>query len=288
MSKHNDVVAIHKDRSTLVRPKFGPGMLLQHEDLDQMTAYTQELSRLMFRSLFGCGVITKCGKVYVTVGTGLALDCSGDPVYVPKDQPIVFDDQCDPNLTGTLWVVLCGTVTCCAPRTSLCASDEDEAPAVCTRERDGFEIRVVRQRPKCVCGCKDPEERDNSIDLLIDTECKCVNPNLECYKDHYDGKCGCSCDDCSDCGCKCVLLARLDNSGNNEHPNWSADHSVRRFIRPVLMRDPQVESEEIARQQAQATSTYAARAETKVAGSPSHAKKMAGKSPVHTKTSTTA
>jgi hypothetical protein len=140
MNKHNGTVVIHKERSTLVRPKFGPGMLLQHEDLDQMTAYTQELSRLMFRSLFGCGVIcglvvnpdAKCGKVYVTVGAGLALDCSGDPVYVPKDQPIVLDDQCDPNLTGPLWVVLCGTVTCCAPRTSLCASDEDEAPAVCT------------------------------------------------------------------------------------------------------------------------------------------------------------
>jgi hypothetical protein len=106
-------------------------------------------------------------------------------------------------------------------------------------------------RPKCVCGCKDPEERDESIDLLIDTECKCVNPNLECYKDHYDGKCGCKCDDCSDCGCKCILLARLERSGNEGNLKWTADHSVRRFIRPVLMRDPQVEIEEEARRHAE-------------------------------------
>ena len=48
-----------KGTSTLVRPKFGPGMLLQADDLDSLTTYTRELNRLMFRSLFGCGVV--CG-----------------------------------------------------------------------------------------------------------------------------------------------------------------------------------------------------------------------------------
>ena len=39
--------------STLVRTKFGPGMLLQHEDLEQLNSYTRDLSRLMFRSFLG-------------------------------------------------------------------------------------------------------------------------------------------------------------------------------------------------------------------------------------------
>lgn len=256
MNKQNMTVASHKEKSTLVRPKFGPGMLLQHEDLDLMSTYTEELSRLMFRSLFGCGVIcglvvktkSNCGKIDVIVEAGVGLDCSGYPIYVPKEQKFTLDDKCDPNPQTPLWVVLCGTVSCCAPRTPLCASDDDGATAVCTRERAGFEIKVVSGRPKCVCGRKDPEDRDGEIDLLIDTECKCVNPKLECYEDHYNGKCGCNCDECSDCKGQCILLARLDKSENTDSNDegaseWDVDHSVRRFIRPVLMRDPQVEIE---------------------------------------------
>jgi len=256
MNKQNVTVASHKEKSTLVRPKFGPGMLLQHEDLDLMSTYTQKLSRLMFRSLFGCGVICgltietkrECEKDHVIVHPGVGLDCSGYPIQVPKAQRLTLGDQVSADNKVPLWVVLCGTVTCCAPRTSLCASDDDEAPAVCTRERDGFEIKVVTERPKCVCGCKDPEDREGEIDLLIDTECKCVNPKLECYEDHYNGKCGCNCDECSDCNGQCILLARLDKSENMASKDggaseWDADHSVRRFIRPVLMRDPQVEIE---------------------------------------------
>jgi hypothetical protein len=36
------------------------------------------------------------------------------------------------------------------------------------------------------------------------------------------------------------VLARLDRDKDGR---WIADHRVRRFIRPVLMRDPQVEIE---------------------------------------------
>src|SRR5262245_17146872 len=166
MSKANNILAYKKETSTLVRAKFGPGMLLHHEDLEQLTSYTRELSRLLFRSFFGCGVICglvvkvdeNCGKVYVTVGAGVALDCAGDPIYVPKDQRFAIDENCDPNIASPLWVVLCSTVKCCAPRTAICSSDEDDAPSVCTRERDGYEIRIVRERPGCVCGCPEPEE----------------------------------------------------------------------------------------------------------------------------------
>jgi hypothetical protein len=255
MNTNNQPLAMAKGTSTLARAKFGPGMLLQHDDLEQLTVYTRELNRLMFHSLFGCGVVcglvvgveVKCGKVYVTVGSGLALDCQGDPVYVPKPQSIVLDEDCKPDIPSRLWVMLCGTEKCCAPRTSMCASDEDEANSVCTRERDGFEIRIVRTRPQCTCGCPEPVPQDQT-QALVDDKCKCVNPEDKCYVDHYAGKCGCNCEDCASCDCDCVLLARLDRSGDDpNYPVWTADHRVRRFVRPVLMRDPQVWIEEEAR-----------------------------------------
>jgi hypothetical protein len=251
MNGTNVTVNSIKGTSTLIRPKFSPGMLLQHEDLDRMTAYTRELSRLMFRSLFGCGVICglvvkteppKCGKIYLTIGAGVALECSGDPVYVPKDQRFVLDEQCD-SKTPYLWVILCGIVKYCAPRTSMCASDEDEAPSVYTQERDWFEIRVVSERPQCICGCPEPSKHSESEESRQMQEAQlkgkekfdCVDCANPCHEHHYDGKCGCHCNDC--CDCRCILLARLDKTGEDENPTWTVDHSVRRFIRPVLMRD---------------------------------------------------
>lgn len=276
MSGTNVTVTSHKGLSMLVRPKFGPGMLLHHDDLEQLSSYTRDLNRLMFRSLFGCGVIcglvvevnTKCGKVCVTIGAGLGLNCAGDPIHLPKAVSIAIDEQCDPKFPGELWVVLCSTVKCCAPRTAICASDEDESPAVCTRERDGFEIRVVSARPECACGCPEPLDgkamvyqesargsasnwSDSSVPVgedAADDRCKCADSRIKCYEEHYAGKCGChGGDGCSDCGgCECMLLARLNNAGNLDNPDksdWRVDHSVRRFTRPVLMRDPQVELE---------------------------------------------
>jgi hypothetical protein len=250
MNKTNDIVAHTEDTSKLVRARFCAGMLLQHEDLEALNAYTRDLSRLMFRSLFGCGVVCglvvkpkppECKKVPVTVGAGLAIDCSGDPVYVPQEQCLAFDES--ESIDGPLWVVLCGTTKNCAPRTALCASDDDEATPVCTRERDKFEIAVVtgKKPPNCACGCPSPPDGAP----LVETDCKCVKPyqpaevGKNCYDSHYDGTCGGACDEGADCGCKCILLARLDKTA----AGWTANHQVRRFIRPVLMRDPQVESE---------------------------------------------
>ena len=267
MSKANGTLASKKDISTLVRATFEPGMLLQHEDLDQLNAYTRGLSRLLFRSFFGCGVVCglvvsteqdSCGKIYVSVGAGLALGCNGDPIYVPKDQRLPIDERCDQDIDGPLWIVLCGSVRCCGPRTSICSPDDEEPKPVCTRERDCFEIKIVKVEPKCICGCpgqaaggnREPVNEDSSPDpsslLLRSTntsrDCKCADPNDPCYKDHYDGKCGCKCDDdCSCCDCDCVLVAEMTK---NVDGTWTVDHGVRRFIRPVLMRDPQIELEE--------------------------------------------
>lgn len=226
--------------STLVRPRFGPGMLLQHEDLDQLSSYTRELNRLMFRSLFGCGVvcglkveiIEDCGQASIIVYAGLALNCSGDPIYVPKDVTVVIDENCDKEFEGKRWVLLCPLVKPCAPRTSMCACDEDEVSSTCTRDRDGYEIRVVTDEPKCSCRCE-PEDSEH------DSDCWCVDPELECYAKHYAGECDCECGDCSGGGCDCVLLAVLDGP-KGQLRDWTVDHRVRRFVRPVLMRDPVV------------------------------------------------
>jgi hypothetical protein len=83
-------------------------------------------------------------------------------------------------------------------------------------------------------------------------QCWCVNPEHPCYADHYAGKCGCDCEDCANCDCDCVLLARLDlSTRENGEQGWSVDHRVRRFIRPMLMRDPQVQLENESRRNQQ-------------------------------------
>jgi hypothetical protein len=226
-------------------------MLLQHEDLEQLNTYTRDLSRLLFQSFFGCGVvcglqvsgIADCGHLIVTVQKGLALACSGDPVYVPEKTIAKTDkEKFDPTKNTQVWVALCPTKKCCAPRTTTCCSDDDEATSDCTREKDGFEIRIYKARPDCACGCPPPQDTNQSGAAPPpypqgENLCQCADPKDPCYKDHYAGTCGCTCGECSGCDCKCILLAflKVDAAGK-----WKADHTVRRFIRPVLMRDPQV------------------------------------------------
>ena len=272
----NSTIPPVKGTSNLARPRFAPGMLLQHEDLELMTDYARDLHRLMFRSLFGCGVVCGlvvgwkryCGQDILTIGAGLGLDCGGDPIYVPSEQSVVIDVNCATNPSAKLWVVLCATTKCCAPRPSMCPGDDDEMVSACTRERLGFEIRVLTAAPKCACSCiidKDDKKDDKKKETLEEapagftedavivtpgaattpataSPCACVDPTNPCYADHYNGICGCNCDDCAEGGCcDCILLARVDKGTKLVEGvlPWYPDHSVRRFIRPVLMRDPQ-------------------------------------------------
>lgn len=261
MNNTNEPVGTAKGLSTLQRARFGPGMLLQHDDLEQLNTYTRDLSRLLFQSFFGCGVICglvveavpECDKLKVTVHPGVALSCAGDPVYVPGPKDIWTKESFEISTAVELWVVLCGTTKCCAPRTATCSSDDDEATSDCTREKDGFEIRLMLNRPGCACAC--PERDDSGTHGTPGTpgtpvpprpgddkepDCKCAT-DLTCHQNHYAGICGCTCGECSGCDCKCILLARLEPDGAGKP--WRTDHSVRRFIRPVLMRDPKVEDE---------------------------------------------
>ena len=244
-----------KGASKLERPKFGPGMLLQADDLDSLTTYTRDLNRLLLRSLFGCGVVCglvvtrdedKCHNLKITVGAGVALGCSGDPIYVPKDQTIGVGDCDGDDLPTPLWVLLCATSKCCAPRTVSCGCDDDTPSSMTTRVRDCYELRVVSKLPKCVC-CEpaDPKKEDKNDAAVGNAKvrgpiakCPCGATD-GCYTSHYAGQCAC-CDDCSEgsCDCNCVVLAKLtENDGV-----WAVDHCVRRFVRPIFMRDPQCQS----------------------------------------------
>lgn len=250
MATKNLPLATVAGSGTLMLPQFAPGMLLQSDDLTALGAYSRDLSRLMFRTLFGCGVMCGlvvhvkfiCEKIVITIDPGVAIDCCGDPIQVTTTQTITIDPQCDPQFPQSLCVVLCAKNKCCAPRPAMCASDDGDSAAVCTREKYGFEIRVLADCPKCACGCLDPDEAK-----LLDCDCKCVNPDLKCYRDHYQGVCGCGCCGDSDCACdcECVVLARLNRSDQPVDPAqpWSADHRARRFVRPVLIEDPQVRAE---------------------------------------------
>src|SRR4029079_13682919 len=58
-----------------------------------------------------------------------------------------------------------------------------------------------------------------------------------CYEDHYDGKCGCYAGEGCDCSCGVILLAQVTRPPEAGTTS-GVEHILRRFIRPVLMRDP--------------------------------------------------
>jgi len=173
------------------------------------------------------------------VKDGVALACNGDPIHVPKPERVTIDTECDPEFPTRLWITLCATRKCCSPRPATCSSDDEEPSTVCTREYYAYEIRVLAEAPECACIC----DVDCS-DLKDPNDCKCVNPDIECYRKHYAGECGCECGECDgECDCHCIVLARLDNEGDAEDADWVVTHRVRRFVRPVLMEDPKVREE---------------------------------------------
>jgi hypothetical protein len=239
MTAKSQLVGHAKDTCGLMRPRFGPGQLLRDDDLRQGVDYTRDLSRLLFRSFFGCGVVCglevkatfACDVLTVEIAEGLALDCKGDPVHVCAKKTIVVDPRCTSvALNPPLWVVLRGTEKCCAPRQAAsCDAGDGDSTTQCTREVDGFEMRVVTELSGCECGCPDGTNQWHK------DACQCADPVAKCYQAHYEGKCGCSCGDCSDCDCDWILLARLDLDKNKV---WTAYFDCRRFIRPVLIADP--------------------------------------------------
>lgn len=259
---------------SLVRPRYSPGLMLQDDDLTAAVTYTRELNRLLFRSLLGCGVICglkvtcedKCGKLTIAIAAGLAIDCCGDPVALAGTQTFVLDPSCKP-LPDSMCIVLRGHERSCLPRSSACPSGDDNG-CTTTRINEGWELRILTDCPECGCGCapaavpapapapaptmaraSKAAAKKTSTTASTNTaantggataaapvDCHCIDltdPVAQaCYQDHYDAKCSC----CTDC--EWITLARVYQTtlsdGTVKH--W-IDHSVRRLIRPVLMRD---------------------------------------------------
>jgi hypothetical protein len=216
--------------SDLVRPRFAPGLVLEDVDLTAGVDYVRTLTRLLFRSLIGCGVVcglkvtVKAGdELAVTVDPGLALDGRGDPIQLVKPITVTLPPTDNVlaarNGAGTpperpqLWVVLCGGEQNYARRELVCEADDLDGAAEPTRIRGTAQVAVLFERPKCLCAYVPPAAGETG----------------DCAP---DGGCGAGCD----CGC-CVLLARLEwlDSGKE----WRAVHEgERRFLRPVLGPDP--------------------------------------------------
>jgi hypothetical protein len=238
-----------RGRATLERPIYKAGLLLEDDDLTSAVNYTRNMVRLLFRSLFGCGVI--CGldvtaelicnnsQIRVSIAKGVALDCAGNPIEIPAGITITYDPDCDP-LPDELWIVACYCEECCRPRDTSCAPDDAGTP-VKTRIMDGYEVRLYDKRPKCVCSCEPPDPATKSLSECCDDEDTSdqtaapepVSQELcPCYSDHAAGKCEC------DCGCLCVLIGKVivtNDPTGKEAPQIAADARWVRRIRPMLL-----------------------------------------------------
>lgn len=231
----------------LVRPRYAPGLILEDSDLAAAVDYTAALSRLLFRSLFGCGVV--CGlkvtveagdDLAVTVAPGLALTGCGDPLQLTRSVTVSLSRQdgvlaapATPPTTpqrAQLWVVLRGDEERFAQRELVSDPDEIDGVKQATRVRGRSIVGVLFKAPACLCqatpnpgGAADPA---NSGAAAADWR-KQHMEQVDCAP---DGGCGAGCDCAS-----AVLLARLIWSPTG----WTALHDgARRFLRPVLGDDP--------------------------------------------------
>lgn len=249
MSNEHDPLAEVSGDGTLLRPRYSRGLLLEDDDLTAAVSYTRDFVRLMFRSMFGCGVI--CGldvdaeyicngsKLSIAVKPGIGLDCLGNPIEVCNPQPLIYDPKCLP-FRSPLWVLACYVEKCARPRDVSCSQDED-SQVVQTRVHSRYQLKVVDTRPKCACSCEKAEPAaanpdhqccDNAGTTTIPTTPTTNEPEDECacYKKHNAGICDCT------CGCTCIVIAKitLDPPGQNAGITVD-DTKVRRFIRPALL-----------------------------------------------------
>jgi hypothetical protein len=224
-------------KGSLIRPIFSPGLLLQDDDLTNAVDYMRNMTRLLFRTMLGCGVMCgfkvvatmPCGNLKITVAKGLGLDCSGDLIELPTEQSIVIHSTCGAPLPAVVWVVISRHDKLCAPRDVMCSAPDGEVSSVCTRIYDGYQIQVLPAQPEGYCTCTQKAQATTSASPSC---CDFIASRDEaCYADHYHGKCAC------ECNCPGIVLAKV--TVDSAKPDKQiVDHSVRRYIRPVLMRDP--------------------------------------------------
>jgi len=257
------------------RPLYAPGLILQDSDLTAAVDYTRELNRLLFRTLFGCGVVCglrvgireDCGLT-VTIAPGLALDGCGDPLHLPGPATVKLDER-DGVLSpvGTkdapkkteFWILACGKERRCAPRSLVCDDSLDDIRQA-TRARGATEISITFDPPDCACAFSaealpsDSAERDK-LAMRLMPKAEAAPPSTEPRADgsekpqpasnagdspapapdSADCPSDCGCGSACECGC-CVLLGWARWS---EEGGWVVLHKgVRRFVRPQLIADP--------------------------------------------------
>ncbi len=249
--------------ASLQRPRYSPGLLLEDEDLTAGVDYSRDLNRLLFRSLFGCGVI--CGlkvtaepecqhrKLIISVDKGLGLDCMGNPIHVTTPVSLHYDPDCMP-FPPVIWVTACYVEKACRPRDVSCGCDDGghEAQVERTRIRDGYEIKLYDSYPECACSCEEPPKKgpphtegccagtDPQAGVALDANATTSQggesettpkPAPGCFDDHNMGVCEC------DCGCNCVLIGKVViDAGSDGRVINSVEVNIGdvRFIRPVL------------------------------------------------------
>ena len=244
--------------AVLERPRYSPGLILEDSDLSSAVDYTRALSRLLFRNLFGCGVIcgltvkidVECG-LNVTVAPGLALDGCGDPLQLPAPVTIAFDKRKADQLgtAGTnFWVALCGKEKLCQPRALVCDADDYDGATQATRIRALSEVSILFEEPKCICGCPAPDASASAAPaqpaLASAAAAGAVQPAAgrdPCHDEHearVDCAEECGCGTACDCGC-CVLLAKATFAvGADGNGSWTVQHKgIRRLVRAALVAD---------------------------------------------------
>ena len=209
--------------AVLERPRYSPGLILEDSDLTSAVDYTRSLSRLLFRNLFGCGVICgltvkidlDCG-LNVTVSPGLALDGCGDPLQLPAPLTISYDRRKAEQLStagSTFWVTLCGKEKLCQPRSLVCDADDYDGATQATRIRALSEVTLVfgdPDKPPCGCGCPKPTQQQGTAQApgVPASRTGTVPAGDPCHDEHegrIDCAEDCGCGTACDCGC-CVLL----------------------------------------------------------------------------------
>jgi len=136
MNTQDQLLSKQCGTSSLLRPQFSPGLLLEDDDLNTSVSYTRELTKLMFRSLFGCGVICGlevsgtqpcAGKLDISVAKGLALDCMGNPIELQSAVSVEYAPDCG-DLQLPIWVVVCYKEKNCRPKDVACSQDDAQFP----------------------------------------------------------------------------------------------------------------------------------------------------------------